>query len=241
MLVLTPFLAFAFALIHIFGSRLQFLDVIPRSRWLSFAGGVSTSYVFVHIFPELEKGREALQKLLAIRFVEYHIYLVALIGFSIFYGLENYVVSSRLQNVDQGKDDMPQPFVFWVHLLSFAVYNVLIGYLLSDRAAAGMRNVLVFFGAMALHFFVNDSGLREHYKQRYHSAGRWLLSAAVLMGWLVAQVIRLHEAVLSILFALLAGGVILNVIKEELPENRRSSFWSFFLGACFYAAILILL
>lgn len=240
-MLLSFLFAIGFDLIHLFGSGLRFLDVVPRSRWLSFAGGVSTAYVFVHIFPELEKGHLALQKIITVRFVEYHIYLVALLGFALFYGLENFVVQSRLTNASQGKEDLPEPFVFWVHLLSFAVYNALIGYLLSDRAAAGMRNILIFFIAMTLHFFVNDYGLREHYKYRYHSIGRWILSASVLAGWAFAQLAQLHEALLSVLFAFLAGGVVLNVIKEELPQTRKSSFWAFFLGVCCYTVILILL
>lgn len=43
------------------------------------------------------------------------------------------------------------------------------------------------------------------------------------------------------MFAFLAGGVVLNVIKEELPHDRKSSFWAFFVGALFYAMILVFL
>jgi len=37
-----------------------------------------------------------------------------------------------------------------------------------------------------------------------------------------------------------AGGVILNVLKEELPEERKSRIAPFFLDAFGYAAILLL-
>ncbi|MBM6583594.1 hypothetical protein ILT44_25680 [Microvirga sp. BT689] len=42
-----------FVLIHLFIGKLHFLDVVPRSRWLSLAGGVAVSYIFLHILPEL--------------------------------------------------------------------------------------------------------------------------------------------------------------------------------------------
>lgn len=58
MLPLTAALALAFALVHIFIDRLSFLDTVPRSRWLSFAGGVAVSYVFLHILPELGAHQE---------------------------------------------------------------------------------------------------------------------------------------------------------------------------------------
>ena len=48
------------ALVHVFAGRLRFLDVMPRSGWLSFAGGVSVAYVFIHVFPELEEAQRAL-------------------------------------------------------------------------------------------------------------------------------------------------------------------------------------
>ena len=44
-----------------------------------------------------------------------------------------------------------------------------------------------------------------------------------------------------LLFALLAGGVIMNVLKEELPEERESCFWALALGAAVYAALLLAL
>ena len=46
---------------------------------------------------------------------------------------------------------------------------------------------------------------------------------------------------LAVLFAFLAGGVILNVIKEELPEEQESLFWAFALGAALYTVLLLAL
>jgi hypothetical protein len=37
----------------------------------------------------------------------------------------------------------------------------------------------------------------------------------------------------------LAGGVIMNVLKEELPEEHESRFWAFALGAALYSVILL--
>ncbi len=43
-----------------------------------------------------------------------------------------------------------------------------------------------------------------------------------------------------IVLAFLAG-VVLDVLKEELPERRRSRFWAFALDAGGYAALLQLI
>lgn len=44
---------------------------------------------------------------------------------------------------------------------------------------------------------------------------------------------------LAVLIAFLAGGVVLNVLKEELPEERESRFWAFAIGTALYAALLL--
>ena len=41
------------------------------------------------------------------------------------------------------------------------------------------------------------------------------------------------------LFAFLAGGIILNVLKEELPEERQSYFLPFLLGVILYAGLIM--
>ncbi len=43
-----------------------------------------------------------------------------------------------------------------------------------------------------------------------------------------------------VLTAFLAGGIILNVLKEELPEERESRFGAFFVGSLLYSVLLLL-
>lgn len=233
----------ALALVHILAGKLRFLDTIPRSRWLSMASGISVAYVFVHIFPELSEGQTTLEQVNnpLVGLIEHHVYLMALLGFAIFYGLERLAKVSRQQNRKEGEGDATSSGVFWIHITSFALYNALIGYLLLHREEIGFLSLLFFFVAMALHFVVNDYGLYEHHKSSYKHIGRWILAAAILVGWGIGQATELPEAAIAVLFAFLAGGVILNVLKEELPEERKSRFWAFALGAAVYAALLLLI
>ena len=230
------------ALIHLFADRLTFLTPIPRSRWLSFAGGVSVAYVFVHILPDLAEQQEALVEtgIPGLDQLEDHVYLVALIGLSLFYGLERLVRGSQK---DTGESDEPDPgvsrHVFWLHIASFSAYNVLIGYLLLHREESTEGSLLLFGVAMAFHFLVNDFGLTQDHRETYTRSARWILASAVVLGWLVGIAIELDAAVLAVLFSFLAGGIILNVLKEELPEERRSRFIPFALGVIVYAAVLL--
>lgn len=236
-------LAVGLALVHLFAGRLTFLDQTPRSRWLSFSSGVSVAYVFVHILPDLGAAQVTLQKSLNSKlvFIEHHVYLIALIGVAVFYGLERAATLSRQQNRREGKGDVTSIEVFWLHMISFAIYNALIGYLLLHREVPGITSLLLFAIAMALHFVVNDYGLRENHKRIYDHIGRWILAAAITLGWVVGSHTKISQAAIAVLFAFLAGGVVLNVLKEELPEERESRFWAFVLGAGGYAALLLAL
>lgn len=243
LLILSGLLAVCLALVHIFSGKLRFLDVTPRSIWLSGASGVSVAYVFVHILPELSESQETINRVLdeGLAFLEHHVYLIALLGLAVFYGLERAAEVSRQRNRKAGEGDVTSSGVFWLHISSFAVYNALIGYLLLHREQPSIQSLLFFFFAMALHFVVNDYGLREHHKNAYDRIGSWILAAAIIVGWVIGSGTEISEAAIALLFAFLAGGVVLNVLKEELPEERQSCFWAFALGTGIYAALLLAL
>jgi hypothetical protein len=224
-LAATGLVAFAFALVHLLGARLDFLRTSPRSIWLSVAGGVSVAYVFVHILPDLAAHQRRVDERGFLESIESHVWLIALAGLAVFYGLERLARNGRGDSA-----------VFGIHLGSFALYNFLIGYLLLHREEGG--GLAFYAAALGLHFLVNDQGLREHHGSAYHRY-RWLLAAAPLAGWALGAAFALPPLAITALFAFLAGGIILNVLKEELPEDRDSRFAAFAAGAAGYAALLL--
>ena len=231
------------AIVHLLAGKMRFLNVTPRSVWLSIAGGISVSYVFVHLLPDLAADQRTIREAAGERFtfLEYHVYLVALIGLAAFYGLERAAKTSRQRNQSAGQDDSTEAGVFWLHAASFALYNALIGYLLLHREKQGLVSLIFFAIAMGVHFVVNDFGLREDHKGTYDRIGRWILAAGIIAGWVVGLLFEVSEAAIAVLFAFLAGGVIMNVLKEELPQERKSRFWAFAVGAGAYAVILLTL
>lgn len=235
--------AVGLALVHLFAGRLRFLDRTPRSSWLSFAGGISVAYVFLHLMPELAQGQEHIREVVGgvLASARHHVYLLALLGLAVFYGLERMAVRSRRGlGVESGRGATPAS-VFWIHVGSFALYNLVIGYLLLHREGTTPAELGLYAVAMGLHFTVNDYGLREHHRARYDRVGRLLLSAAVLLGWAVGLAVEVPEGAVVVLIALLGGGVILNVLKEELPEERESRFSAFAAGLVVYSGLLLAL
>ena len=212
-----------------------------RRRWVSAASGAAVAYVFVDILPELGARHRAFVEAAGedVLFAEQRIYVVALLGFVVFYGLDHMVLTSRARGrADAGTGVGDR--VYRLHAGGFAAYSWLIGYLLVPRAAVGRLALLLYCVAMAFHFLVVDRSLREEHGPAYERGGRWLLAGCVLAGWLVGATTRMSEPVLARLFAFLAGGVVITSAQAELPREREGRFWPFCLGAAGYALLLLL-
>ncbi len=236
LLLSTLVCALALAAVHLVTPMLTFVQAVPRSRWLSLAGGVAVAYVFMHLLPDLSQHertlREGAGRSGAI------VYALAMAGLVAFYGLERLVRQSRERMRQEGGRDRAESGAFWLHIGSFATYNLLIGYLLLHREESGWVSLMLYFTAMALHFFTNDFGLHQDHQELYDRRGRWLLAGAALLGWGLGATVDLPEQGLIALFSFLSGAVVLNVLKEELPEERKSRFLPFFLGVAGYGALL---
>lgn len=222
---------------HLLAPVLAFVRVVPRSGLLSAFGGISVAYVFVHLLPEVAEAQAAMDRagLWPVGDLERHTWLLALVGLVVFYGLEHLARASR----DEGAVG---PVAFWVAVVSFAAYNVVVGVLAVRRAEDdGLVGLAVFVVALGVHLVVNDLGLRHHHHhRRYDRLGRPLLAAAVVGGWLLATLVEISDAAIGVAIALLAGGIVLNVVKEELPQERAARFGPFAAAATGYAALLLL-
>lgn len=243
MLLYSALGALLLTFVHFFINKLKF-SYIPRSKWLSAAGGVSVSYVFIHLLPELKEWQDTFEESyhLTFEFLSHHLYFVALLGLSMFYGLERAAKLSRGSEKESGEGkSIENGQVFWVHIGSFSVYNALIGYLLTQSDEKTPLDLALFVLAMVFHFMVNDFGLLDHYRKKYMHRGRWIVSASILAGWAIGAFTDISKIVVAVLFAFVAGSIILNVLKEELPEERKSNFWAFLAGTVIYSALLMAL
>lgn len=238
---LTFLMAAAFCAVHIFVGRLRFLDRTPRSRWLSFAGGVAVGYVFLHILPELGAHAGVLGEATGISpgKAELWIYALSLAGLALFYGLERALSESRDRHKNEKGEDRPERGVFWLHIGASSVLVLLIAYLMNHREDASAAGLTLYFAAMTLHFVTADFGTRSDHPELYDREGRWVLAAATMGGWLLGLWIDLPELAVGCLFAFVAGGIVLLVLKEELPEERKSSFLPFLAGAVLYALLML--
>lgn len=204
------------------------------------------TYIFIEALPELREAQEHLEgegKHLSIPLFEGHtIFLIALLGLVCFYGLENWAAkSTKSHRAPKEGTEKRVEGIFWIHLGAFAVYNSVIGYLILEQERQSFKSLLLYCTAMAFHFTVTDHGLSDHFREEYRKKGRWILGFSVLLGWGLSLVLQIPQGILGIIFAFIAGGIIMNVMKEELPRERESNFFAFLTGTVVYATFLALI
>ncbi|HWG91292.1 MAG TPA: hypothetical protein VNZ52_10640 [Candidatus Thermoplasmatota archaeon] len=226
--------------VHLLARKLGFLRAIPRSRWLSFAAGVPVAFVFLELLPALADDQAHVEATMGPLwgFVQHHLYLVALVGLALYYGVERVVKRSQGAVGKGGGGEGTAPGPFWVSITAFALLNLVIGYLLVQEEREPTALVL-FTIAIALKFVLQDRALADDHPQTYRRQGQWVVLGAFVAGAAVAFFTDVPHLFVGAFRAFLAGGIILNVIKEELPAERESRWGAFLAGAALYAALVL--
>jgi hypothetical protein len=230
------------SLVHLYAGRMRFVKMLPRSTWLSFAGGVALAYVFVYLLPQLAAKHQVLMQARdtgLLGFLEHHAYLVALAGFLVFYGLNRVAQRLSVLRSTDGGSSVYLHLAFDLQVAGFSAYNVLVGYLIVRRQAPGMMAVGLFAFAVAMHFLGVDRSLWRQNEVAYARLIRWLFAGCAMLGWTLGQFVQVTEPVLALWFAFLAGSIMIIVITEEVPTSRRGPFWPLFVGAVCYTALVL--
>ena len=226
--------ALVLASVYVFGSRLR--SRLRYRGWVSIAGGVSVATVFVDLLPEISERQAMFSASVhskAALFPEQAIYLAALVGFVLFYGLQHFVAASASAEGNSG-------VVFsLLRITAFAGYSGLIGYLLVHNVWKNDPSLLLYTLAMAFHLLLVDHSLSQSAHEAYEARGRWILALAVLVGWCAGVVTAIPEQWLARIIGFVCGGVIMNTLVVELPEERGGRFWPFVFAAAAYALVLI--
>jgi hypothetical protein len=231
--MLYPLIAFIsviiFALVHIWAEKVRTMHVLSQGRFLSLGGGVAVAYVFVDLLPKLGKSNAFVERVLAgfFPYFERHVFVMALLGFLLFF------------LVDRSASKVFKDQKFILSMCSYALFNFLVGYAVVDKDDPEVQPLALFTIAIALHYFTNDYSLCESHGKAYRKTGRWLLIASLFLGWLVGLTFQLSETAVALIGAFIGGGVIMNVTRHELPEEKPNSVGAFLLSAAIYTAILL--
>lgn len=230
-----------FAAIFIFGEDFDFFYRSHKRRAISAAGGAAVAYVFIHLLPDLARAGKTFVEITAdqpLPIPEYRVYVSALAGFVVFYGLEHMVRWSHLSGrPEQANYGISDP-IFLLHIGGFAFYAALISYLMVRSIDEKAVPILIYGLAMSLHFLSVDHMLNREHGKMYDKFGKWVLAAAALTGWAFGIWTEFPKPVVITLLGLVSGGVVMNSMIVELPGEKDGRFPAFCLGAAAYTALL---
>jgi len=237
-IVATGAAALLFAITFLVGGRVHPFRSLIRDRGslLSFGGGMSAAYVFVHVMPELHEARLVFVESVSIslRYEGMAIYFLALLGFLLFYGLDH--LSDRLRETAEKGEAGPS---FKLDIGGFAAYVWLMAYLLVNHFGESPVSITLYATALTFHFLALDNSLRHEHGAAYDRIGRFILAGMAMLGWGMGQLIALPSHVLALLVAFISGAIIMNSLIMELPSERGGRFWSFMTGGIVYGLILL--
>lgn len=187
---------------------------------------MAVGYVFLHLLPELDECHALLGP---------RIHYIVLVGFVAYYGLDRALgirprPQSALDAVPTGR--------FPLHLTYHWVYSWLLVYALPGSLEPSPTRMAAVMVSMGLHIAYGDFILASSHARAFGGRGRYVLAAAPLAGCVTGLVLGTDPAIADMLTALLAGLVLYNVFKDELPESdSRAGFGWFVAGVLLYLVL----
>ena len=218
-----------FILVHFYAKKMNKLGATQHRWFLSIGGGVAIAYVFVDLLPKLGKSELIVKELFqgVFPYAERHVFVVALIGFLLFFLL------------DRSKSILSKKGTFWFSLVSYALFNFFVGYAVVDENDPEVQPLALFTIAVALHYFTNDYALYKTHGSEYSEKIKWFLIFSLFAGWLLGWWITLPPAAIALVDAFIGGGMIMNVVRHELPSSNLNSLEAFSISAIIYTIILL--
>ena len=199
--------------------------------------GVAIAYAFVDVFPHLASMQAKLENTVDSGFLGYlahHVYLMALFGFIAYLGMK----TSLIEDVKAGRVGRGRHLLL---ILSMSFYSYLIGYMLAEQPTHRIEPAVVFAMAMAAHVLGLNYEVRRPDPASFDRIYRYVLALSIILGWLTGVYLEMSDAVYSLWFAFLAGGIVSAGVATELPRvTTRGAFLTFTAGAVLFCALILL-
>ena len=110
-----------------------------------------------------------------------------------------------------------------------------------NRLHFGLLSLALITFGMGTLFLVVGHGLRMKWPDAYGGWNRWVLTIALLTGWVVGIWVEVSSNVVALWYAFLAGIMLTTTIREKISIEKRGSFWPFLAGVVVFTALPLIL
>jgi Kef-type K+ transport system membrane component KefB len=234
----TAICAAAFCAVFLYGKNIHVLAPFFRDQRsiISFSAGMSVAYVFIRVMPELQEAQIVFKENspFSTPLEGKIIHLAALVGFLLFYGFER--LSSDFKLKGDGKNHF---FTFNLDVGGFAIYVWVMSYLLLNTLRETHYSILFYGVAITLHFLTIAHALQREHQNHYDNYGRYILSAAVIFGWICGILFPLPLYLIAPFVAMTSGSIIITSMLTELSHENHGRFIPFVCGGLIYGIVLL--
>ncbi|MAG52394.1 MAG: hypothetical protein CMH62_00355 [Nanoarchaeota archaeon] len=228
-MVLSLLLSAGIAIAKYFSGNFSIESSKYKAYLISFVAGISVTYIFLHLLPNLQNGDSDLIKSL---------FIFVLIGFVVFHLTEKFIY----RYVGKGKvsEDLKLN-----HSLGLFLYEFSIGIVLVQFTRVNVIEGFLFFVPVFLHTALSNlslhkiHGLNPEKEQILENKTiRMILSGGAVYGALIAFFYNLNLRFSYILTGLVAGILLYVVIREMIPKEKEGNPIGFVLGVVFYSLLI---
>lgn len=229
-MVLSIILSFIIGLGHYLSDRFCLTCSKYKTEIISFTAGVSITYIFLQLLPELYNGVIALNRFL---------FIFVLLGFVLFHLVEKYIY----QNIPYNK--VPGDLKL-THSIGLTIYYIVVGIVLVKFINKNAIEGILFFIPVFLHAIISSlssHGIHGLYGPHYRNE-KWtnlLQSSAAIIGVIIALNIAVSDQLSFALTGLVAGILSFIVVRDILPKDKKGKPLFFILGAILYGLIIVIL
>jgi len=209
----------------------------PSIALRSFSSGLAVAYVFVLLIPEFDIFA---QKNI---FPFLNAFQLALVGLVFYKGLQHlclFLASKRSESMGDwafvSSKQQERLLGFRVSVAVFVFYASLIVLTLPYQLAhfASMTDKCLYLLTFFLHLGFNLVGLFEEDERHYQRVVPMVVTTILTLALVLALFSTLSTGLLLTALAFLAGVIIFNVFRNELPTADKSSFAWFAIGVAFF-------
>ena len=211
------------AIVHYFSENIEPTDPASRHKLVSFVAGISITYIFVLLLPEVYRGIESLHEFL---------FLFILSGFACFHLIEKHIYQHESKEVLHEELRI-------AHSSMFFFYHLIIGILLVELVNINVLSGILFFVPIVFHVAVSSASLKGiHISIRDRIMLKIVLSCSTLLGVLIAYVFIVPSNILHALLGFIVGSLLYVVIRDSMPKETGGKAIYFVLGVVVYAIII---
>ena len=210
--------------IHFFNEKIQIHQEYIRIRVISFIAGISVTYMFLTLLPEIYRGFEIFDRV---------IFISLLAGFTISHVTEKYIYQHSAPHALKERLSV-------VHSMAFFLYYFFIGVILVKLNETSSLISVLFFLPVMFYSAVGILSLEKiHSKIWERPVVKLLLSLSTLIGVLFADLLLGFDAVFNLLFAFVVGTFLYTALIDFVPREAKGKPEYFTLGVLIYTLVIV--